>query len=375
MANHAEEILIPLSKEDLDLLEWFAQWTPEVYRAAWKERRAQPPGFRYTPDLSVYRSKREILDVDNHGDKNAFAKVRNKFLPFRLVEGTIKHGRLTPRGRALLKLHGRDCPDFFESHCPEIWDDFDLRPRNNRDFMENTAGSKNPVLDRPYQNLELLPDTPKMWRAMCVQYHADSYTNRGSASKASVRCANLQGTMYLNGSMRSHGSAVQMTVRNNEGRQVCKFMVSLEQFADVLTSQSETPCTLNDYFGADGVRRMEPAPRPVSAYQRMQERLKNVEGSSARRLRKIMEMVEETRMGKKAKAALLHELRIAADLQVKDAAFVAQETQEEVSKVLEGSLTLVSERMALAGVETPHNLLGPAAQALIEGEVIDVEEE
>lgn len=377
MSDLNEEILIPVTKEDLDLLEWFAQWTPEVYRADWEKRRAQPPGFRYNPDMSVYRSKNEVLDVDNHGDKKSFVRVRDKFLPFRLVEGTIKHARLTPRGRALLKLHGRECPDFFESHCAEIFSDVDLRPLNNRDFQENTAGSKNPVLDRPYSHLEPLPDEPHVWRAMCVQYHANSYTNRGTQSKASVRCTTAHGSQYLNGSLREHSTVIQFEVRNNAGVNICEFGLSLEQFADVLTSMSETPCTISYYIDSDGVRRMEPAPPPVSAYRRMQARLNNAEESSARRLQKIRAMVEDLKMGKQAKAALLRELDIAADLQVKDAAYVAEQTKEEVSQVLEGALTVVGERMALAGIEAPTNLLGATATALLSGpsiEVIDGEE-
>ena len=348
-------LIVPLSKQDLDLLEWIAAWTPEVYKADWKNRRQKPPGFRTVPDMSMCRADSDVLDIDRHNMKDASARVARKLLPYWLVEGSINNCRLTPRGRAALKLHGRECPDFFESHCADIFDDHDLRARMNRDFRENTRGSTISVLDRHYDNLELLPDLPQVWKAICAQYHPDSYTDR-SVSRASVRCTTQYGLTYLNGSMREHRTSIGFTVKANDGATICEFAVSLEQFADMLTSQSDTPCTVQEYFGRDGIRRNEPAPPPVSAYKKMQARLNNVEESAAKRLQEIIETVEGLKMGKRAKADLIHQLKVAADLQVKDAAFVAEQTAEEVSKVIESSLTIVSERMQMAGLPGSVNL-------------------
>ena len=39
--------LVPLNSNDLEVLSWYADWTPGIHRADWDTRRSWPPGFRY----------------------------------------------------------------------------------------------------------------------------------------------------------------------------------------------------------------------------------------------------------------------------------------------------------------------------------------
>lgn len=358
--------LIPLSRQDLDLLEWFAQWTPEVHRANWKVRRTWPPGFRESADTSVHRLQQEAAArMADTGDRRSFGRIRDKLLPFRLVEGTITCARLTPRGRAALKLYGRECPESFESHCPEIFDDVSLRVVFQEDFTVTHLEN----LKSRYDWGEVMDDTAETWSACLAQYNENVYSQRGSGQSATVAMLKGHSTgQPLNGSLRLHSDVITVRVRNNDHREICDFQLSLEQLADMLTSNGDVPCTVNSYFGPDGMRYSEPAPPVISAYERMQARLENQTDSQADRLAEIITTVEGLKMGKRAKEALLHDLRVAKNLGIKNHAYAAEQTLEEVSQVIEGAGTILQDRLKngtlLPGGGVLGGLLGEDSQTI-----------
>ena len=48
-----DDLLVPLSRNDLVVLAWFAEWKPELHHLDWKRRRQWPPGFRAIDDVSI----------------------------------------------------------------------------------------------------------------------------------------------------------------------------------------------------------------------------------------------------------------------------------------------------------------------------------
>src|SRR5262245_35470507 len=86
---NADKILVPITDEDLTMLEWFAAWTPEVHRANWMVRRTWPPGFREIADTSV-RGYHDANQVAARKADPPIAGGRSfvpRLLAYRLVEG------------------------------------------------------------------------------------------------------------------------------------------------------------------------------------------------------------------------------------------------------------------------------------------------
>lgn len=329
-----DPIMVPLSDEDLTLLAWLGAWTPEVHRADWPTRRAWPPGFREVVDLGVRHYKDEeavaarLAASPNRGDWKRMWDL----LAYRLVEGTRGCCRLTSRGRAALKLAGREVPDRFESHAPEVFDPAWLAPAP---LPEGESSDH---------------DDAAVWREMLTEYWEDDYQGRHTLTKA--RAALLLGTStgaYLNGSMRTHHRVLSLHVENNDGREILEASLSLEQLADLLTSSGHVPITLFRYRGIDGMSRCEPAPPPVSARRRMMERLDAAEETQEGVLRKIIAKVEAANIGKRLQVDLLGDLAVALTNGRSNRAYVVTQAVNEVSMVIEGALTIAGERLALEG--------------------------
>jgi hypothetical protein len=339
-------ILVPLAADELVMLEWLAAWTPEVHRSSWGSRRSWPPGFREIADISTQSQPAKADAIKARlawPPRKDGRRIVQRLLAYRMAEGTWGCARLTPRGRAALKLNRLPCPDFFESHSPNVFDDFDL--------------------------VGLGPDNESAWLDMLAEYRESDYHGRHTLtnSTASICTVSSTGT-HLNGSIRDHNRFLALTVRNAAHQEILRMNLSFEALAELLTSSMETPVTIDHYIGADGMRRCEPAPPPVSARVRMVERLSAVDDMREKRLAALREKIAAANMGKRLQEELLHDLKVAASAE-DGRAFVVQQAIEEVSVAVESALTIAAERYSLAGLMT--EALPPRAAILEIGGIIE----
>jgi len=324
-------------------LDALAAWTPAVHHADWMARRAWPPGFRQVADNSVYDSKHEPEDERAARAlprplRKLYWALAEHLLAYRLIDGVRSCARLTPRGRAALKDAGRPCPDAFVSHCTDIFDDVPLVAPE-------------------------LADGPDIWRNAVreAKDHAE-YGMASTCSRAAVTVTVPSGERSLNGSLREHGRWVQFSVRTNDHLNICEFALSFEQFAEMLVHRGEVTATVDRYVDANGMLRTEPAPRPISAYDRMQARIENHRDEQAVRIEQAMDIVRSAKMGKKAQEDILHALATARRLGTANAAYVAQQTLEEISAVVEGAQILLAEKTG--GADRPALAAAPDSDVL-----------
>ena len=348
----SDPILVPLQGHHIDLLQWFGGWTPEVHRADWDRRKQWPPGWRAIETNSRDRAKdskaRLMLPPSL---KHAHGGV-GYLLQYGLIEGSYHQvWRLTMRGRCALKLAGRPVPEQFESHCPEIFDPVSLLP---------ICDPRHVDISDPHDDLyghkyhAPLPDNVGTWARLLAEYNETDYRSRGTLTRAAVTLTSPTGQAYLNGSLREHHRWLSLEVNNNQGQRVCEVALSLESFMDMMTSMSRCPATLSYYIGNDGMARAEPCPPPVSVMRRMKERLARTTSVQDKRLNELREAIEVARLGKRAKAELLHQLDIIQGNTPSDIAFAAQQAVEEVSSAVESLMSIASERVQIHGA-------GPAA--------------
>ncbi len=362
------EILIELDDGHLDLLAWFAAWTPGVHWADAEHRRAWPPGFRELEDLSVswrgsdeWKEAHKALAVPPDTKRDG-GRVRT-LLEWRMVEGVRSCARLTPRGRAALRLAGRDCVDRFASHCPEVFDDVPLTPVVLHNEWE--AGGKTAE-----KAGDPLPDEEASWRRMLVEYHEADYQGRHTLTRAGASLTRFSSNgTWLNGSVRQHHSGLLLEVRSETRQPVLRAEMSLEGFTDLLTSNSQVPITINFYVGDDGMPRSEPAPPPVSPTRRMRERLQKSEHRQDELIAgleaKVRALMEGKKLSKKAAEDLLHDLRIVRDNGDSNRAFVVDQAVDEMSVAVESLLTITGERVRLAGGESAAAQLTAGTTALL----------
>jgi len=389
---------IPLNRNDLEVLSWYAAWTPEIHQADWPSRRQWQPGFRYMEDLSnpgwaghknsienseALASAGPVLNGESPTGKRVIARsyVLPKLLAYGLVEGCLSRAcRLTARGRAALLFHGWPCPDVFESHCPEIFDAHSLKPIKginvHIDIQDETMGRIGP--EYKIEHGRPLPDNKTTWGIMLTEYQEDGYRGRGTltGSTAGLRVTTGNG-MYLNGSLREHRQVLSLTVSDAYERQVLDVALSFEQLADLLVSQGDVPVTLNYFVGKDGMAYSRPAPPPVSVSRRMQERISRGTQDLLNRIARIRTAVDG-KMGKK----LQSEVTGLLDLVERDAkglgSFSAEQAMEEMSALAESLMTVVADRASFTGGDAPGLLLRSpenprpvTTPLLIEGEVIE----
>jgi len=386
-------IPVPLTRGDLIVLAWYAAWTPEVHKAAWRRRRAWPPGFREMADLScpdrnsIANAEEEMKDGpllkgDTPHKRVGARRVLRKLLEYRLVEGNQWNAcRLTTRGRAALKVHDEDCPAYFKSHCPKIFDDHSLLPVNGHNVRLDTMDKVMGRLDGEHQVAygEALPDTKATWSLMLREYSEDDYRGSGTLTGASagLRISSTTGR-HLNGSLRSHHQYVTLTVNDPDEHRVLEAALSLEGLADLLTSSSDVPITIDQFRGRDGMLYSRPVPPPVSISRRVQERVARGNQDLQRWIRKAIDEVGDTRMGKRASAEITRLLELALRDADAHGSFAAQQAMEEVSAVAESMMTVMGERMQLAGQGSAGLLVGgeePSTALMLEGPVLDADGE
>lgn len=383
MSTEREAILVPLTRHDLDVLAWYAEWTPEIHRLNQKRRKAWPPGFREMDDASqAYGEKLDRMKADGSyppaigGETSKRSRARSlleRLLSYRMIEGSPwSPCRLTVRGRAALLFHGRPCPDLFESHCSEVFDDVSLVPRSGSggvsvDFDDSVMG-RVPDRIKSVAHGELLPDTKEVWGYMLEEYKEDNYRARGGLTGASACLSKVSTTgRWLNGSLRRHHNYVSIRINDGSRRGVAEIAVSYEGLADLLTSGHDVPVTIDSYQGHDGMRRGQPCPEPASVSRRMQERVKREEQDVRIKLSDLRGLVEGAKgLGKAAAAEMLKTI----ELLERDArtlgAFAAQQASEELSTAAESMGIMIADKMAMAGMGTGA-LLGtgsPAAMLL-----------
>lgn len=362
--------LIPLTLNDLKVLEWFSEWTPEVHKADWKNRRAWPPGFRAITDCSTYSDKIRwaqltlAMPPELTGDKPGRPITAKLLVPrllsFRLLEGDWNCARLTARGRAALLFHGMACPSAFKSHADNVFDAFDLRPilgKNVRlDFDDRIMKRLDPVYLEARRG-DHLPDDKQTWGLMLEEYSADSYRSSGGLTGCSARLT-IASTgprgKALNGSLRLHNSYPTLAITDDNGRTVTEISMSFEGLAELLVASHNVPVTVDAYNGPDGMIRSLPVPDPLSISRRVRERVKKSQQDAVRWVKEASELIENGRIGKKLQAELLQKLELAERDFLSQGAYPAQQAMEEVSSVAESLMTIMVERSQnaqLLGVE------------------------
>lgn len=121
--------MLTLSLAHRAILEWFALWDPSIHHLDWSRRRTWPPGYREAADPTDRSGRQRASETGALPPVVEAPRVIPDLLALRLLEGAHRAPcRLTRRGRAALKLQGLNCPDYFESHCKDIFDNHDLRP-------------------------------------------------------------------------------------------------------------------------------------------------------------------------------------------------------------------------------------------------------
>jgi hypothetical protein len=341
-------LLVPVSPEDLVLLQWFADWTPKVHRADWKLRRAWPPGFREVADLSAFSPMDHARQQERLAappERLARSRVRDVLLPYRLVEGTPTCARLTERGRAALKLAGRNVPGRFSSHAPDVFDDVLLVSHHENDHADG-------------------------WREMLTEYQDDDYRGRHTLTAATGTLSTVSSTgTFLNGSIREHHRLLRLSLQNAAHHTLVEVYLSFESLAELLTSSGSVPVTLQSYLGADGMRRSEPAPPLVSAQRRMLERLDQAEEGQAALLTSILTRVQDGNIPIKLKQQLVRDLENALQCGRANEAYVVQQAIEEVSVAVESLSILADDRQELlSSTDREAGSLPPVLRTVLLGE-------
>ena len=349
------DIIIELDKEHLALLKWLGEWTPEVHRANWKLCRAWPPGYRNIRDMSADHlnsskmaeaRKTMSLSPEPRHDKGR----AHLLLAYRLVEGSAYTGvvRLTRRGRAMLKYHGLDAPDSFKSHAPDIFDDIPLLPVVEAGVFEMCSREA-----REHGNYGTdLPDTKETWHKMIVEYREDDYRSKGTLTGASAHLGSISTTgTYLNGSLREHHRYLSLSIDSSTKRRICEIAFSLEGLADLLTSGSNVPVTIEHYFDHEGMMQSEPVPPPVRPMDRMKARLESGTDEQSARLNDMAEKIKaaKNKIGVRLSDELLFDIRIALENGPSNHAFAVKQAVEEMSAAVESMMTIASEKAVGGG--------------------------
>ena len=382
-----DDILVPLNKNDLTVLAWFAEWTPEIHKAAWGYRRRWPPGYRAIADVSTHNHKKhekaradksfppvlvgEETDRFGGGGPTAPTLAKGRYIPklltYGMLEGTWNCARLTGRGRAALKLNGRDCPDFFESHDGgTIFDDHDLLPQkgiNIKINFDDTTMGRIPEVYKETGYKGHLPDDETTWRIWLAEYQDKDYMGWSSNNRCAARLSVTSGQRPLNGSLRLHTRYPTLHVEDGDGRTVVELAMSFEQLAEILVGQGSTPVTLDYYWDRDGMQQQNRVPPPVSISRRVKERVKRGAQDAHGWINEAAELLNKAKMGKKAKAEIIDKLGLAIRDTGGLGAFAAQQALEEVSMVGESMLTIMSERIGA----NPHLLGQPVTTNMLLG--------
>lgn len=350
------EILLPVSEAGLDLLEWFGQWTPDTHKANWDAARAWGPGWRSMVSDLKYKDKETVADyfkrmlvpqlplglmANVSAAGRTLRKLKDPYATaiqltsYGLLEGDQTLYRLTPKGRAALKVAERTVPDFFRSHCPEIFDEVTLLPRVCRggDLFDLGALGDD------------LPDMDSTWYKMLRLYPGGRV--HGTQRRASFQVSPVTGrNIYLQGSLRAHSRALRLTFESNTGHTILEAMLSSEQLMEAMTSQTSTYVTLDRYVGYDGMPRSEPCPPPIPIGKRMEHRMHDSNRTAFARIAELRASLEGAKMGKKAKKDVLDQLDILENNWPKDTAFAVTQAVEEVSSLMEQAVTIAQEKQA-----------------------------
>jgi|GEM_PF-4784452 len=332
--------IIPLSQDELRLLEWFGEWTPQVHKADWENRKNWPPGYREIADNSVNYPSKEKEDerlMRLFPLRNGLGLLR-RLVEYRFLEGNpwVHVLRLTRRGRAALLYHGGEAPDGFESHT-DVYDAVDLTPIVESGLFEMASPEY-----REHGHNAPLPDTKETWELLIREYREEEQGRR-SFHCPTAHLGFCSGSRYLHGSFRQHSRYINIEVKNADGKMVCEFAMSLEGLVDLIGSQSYVPVTLDFYDDGDGVPQADLCPPPITVYDRMKARIENTVSDRDRALRELKAKIEEGNLGKNLKKELLGVLdRVMSS---SDLAFRVEQAEEEIGAVVESALSIVKERL------------------------------
>jgi hypothetical protein len=248
------------------------------------------------------------------------------------------------------------------SHAPNVFDNVDLRPRVTKGIFEFCGRE-----DREMRVGTLLPDEETSWRLMLREYKEDDQRVRGMPllHRAQARMSICDGERALHGSLRMHRRYVHVTIENAAGKDVCEFAVSLEGLTDLLVSNMAVPVTLDHYFDHEGMLQSEPALPPTSISDRMQARMEQTDSDRDARVKELEEQLRALKVSDKKKTELLKRLELIAGMERSNLAFRVQQAAEEVGSLVDGAMTIVSERMGQGlGTRPLAGLLDASVQGL-----------
>lgn len=188
-------------------------------------------------------------------------------------------------------------------------------------------------------------------------------------SKSSVHLTMASGQRFLNGSSVAHSNYVRLTVNSPDGRELVEVALTFDQFASMLVSSMETPCTVDTYWSVTDrcVRLQEVVKPPESVGARMRQRLDTRLDDMRTKLQNMeAELDAQIASGKPMTKTKLQELRKAISIYAShydsNRDFTVLQAQEEVSSIVEQAAASIAWQHRLSSEELAAN---PHVQALV----------
>lgn len=164
-------------------------------------------------------------------------------------------------------------------------------------------------------------------------------------SRSNVWIGACQGQgVALNGSKILHSRVVKIEVHGPDGRTLVEVLMSPEQFASALFSNSHTPATITRYWSLsdDQVMLTERVRKPASIQERMDARLAGRLEEQEQALYDIAEELKQQAdqnktLRKRALWAYAGRIRQAIEQARSNAAFTVEQAREEISSIMEAA--------------------------------------
>lgn len=173
-----------------------------------------------------------------------------------------------------------------------------------------------------------------------ISKHKNNFDIDRSESSISIHVTS--GSRYLNGSSVKHHHYVSIHLSTPDGRRYGEVALTFDQFAAALVSNMGTPCTWDQYWGADknSVMLKEVVKQPDSIADRMEGRLKDrlddIEKGFAAIDQKLSEKINAGKhMSKTHVAELQRDLNILRGHLIANRDFTVEQSREEVAGIVE----------------------------------------
>jgi len=161
-------------------------------------------------------------------------------------------------------------------------------------------------------------------------------------SKSTISLSIVAGSSWLNGSAVKHNHTVHISITSPDGREICDVMMTFDQFASFLVSNTTTPCTLWRYWSVNDkcVWLSEIVKPPENINDRMEQRLRDRLEEMKTQMETIQSdlnkhILEGKAMNKTKLSELQKQLRWFMEAFDSNRNFTIQQAQEEVSSIVE----------------------------------------